>query len=262
MSMNMFERFSRVAKANVNEILNKWEDPEKVMNQAVEDLNKDLVKVRQSYAEVMATQKRMAKQKEEAERLTEEWLNRAQLALQKDDEELAREALSRKQQSAEQAASLTIQLETQDESLASLYESMQQLESRITEAKGMREQYVARARTAQTTTKVNDMLSGMGTENAMSAFDRMKDKVENMESQAEVSQALTGASADLSLESKFKELEGTNDLDDELAALKMNILPGGEAPKQLSGDVAASAPAGGAMEDELEKLKREMDGNK
>merc|ERR1719198_1509075 len=81
----------------------------------------------------------------------------------------------------------------------------------------------------------------------------MKEKVETMESKAEVSAALTGASADLSLESKFKELEGTSDLDQELAALKQNILPGGEAPKQLSGDVSASAPAGGAMEDELEK---------
>merc|ERR1719258_460592 len=111
LNMNMFERFSRVAKANVNEVLNKWEDPEKVMNQAVEDLNKDLVKVRQSYAEVMATQKRMTKQKADADKLTEEWLNRAQLALQKDDEELAREALSRKQQSAEQSESLALQLE-------------------------------------------------------------------------------------------------------------------------------------------------------
>ena len=94
--MNIFERFSRVAKANVNELLNKMEDPEKVMNQAVEDLQKDLVKIRQSYAEVMATQKRMEKQRAAAEQLANEWLNRAQLALQNEDEELAREALSRK----------------------------------------------------------------------------------------------------------------------------------------------------------------------
>merc|ERR1712031_130326 len=125
---------------------------------------------------------------------------------------------------------------------------------RITEAKSMREQYVARARTAATTTKVNDMLSGMGTENAMSAFDRMKDKVENMESKAEVSMALTGATEDLSLESKFKALEGDSDLDKELAALKSNILPEAKETKALSGDVA--------MEDELSKLKKEMDGNK
>ena len=70
--MNIFERFSRVAKANVNELLNKMEDPEKVMNQAVEDLQKDLVKIRQSYAEVMATQKRMEKQRAAAEQLANE----------------------------------------------------------------------------------------------------------------------------------------------------------------------------------------------
>ena len=111
--MNIFERFSRVAKANVNELLNKMEDPEKVMNQAVEDLQKDLVKIRQSYAEVMATQKRMEKQRAAAEQLANEWLNRAQLALQNEDEELAREALSRKGVAQDQAATLAGQLETQ-----------------------------------------------------------------------------------------------------------------------------------------------------
>ena len=120
--MNIFERFSRVAKANVNELLNKMEDPEKVMNQAVEDLQKDLVKIRQSYAEVMATQKRMEKQRAAAEQLANEWLNRAQLALQNEDEELAREALSRKGVAQDQAATLAGQLETQATSLNQLFD--------------------------------------------------------------------------------------------------------------------------------------------
>lgn len=252
-SMNLFERFGRVAKANINELLNKMEDPEKVMNQAVDDLQKDLVKIRQSYAEVMATQKRMEKQRAAAEQLSNEWLSRAQLALQNEDEELAREALSRKQTAAEQAATLAMQLETQAASLNQLYDSMQQLEAKIVEAKAMKEQYVARARTAATSTKVNDMLAGVG-ENSMGAFDRMKEKVEALETTAEVSSSMLGAAEDVSLESKFKALEGGSSVDDELAQMKAGLaLPGTSATE------TASLPGDSAVEDELAKLRKEME---
>jgi phage shock protein A len=251
--MNIFERFSRVAKANVNELLNKMEDPEKVMNQAVEDLQKDLVKIRQSYAEVMATQKRMEKQRAAAEQLANEWLNRAQLALQNEDEELAREALSRKGVAQDQAATLAGQLETQATSLNQLFDSMQQLEAKIVEAKAMKEQYVARARTAATSTKVNDMLAGVG-ENSMGAFDRMKEKVESLETQAEVSSAMLGAADDVSLDQKFKALEGGASVDDELAAMKAGMaLPGSSATE------TKTLPGDSAVEDELAKLRKEME---
>jgi len=250
LSMNLFSRFGRVAKANLNQVLNKMEDPEKMMNQAVDDLQKDLVKVRQSYAEIMATQKRLEKQRDTAKKNTEEWLQRAQIALEKGEEELAREALQRKQQASDQAGSLEAQIETQSAALNSLYDSMTQLESKIAEAKSTRETYVARARTAKTATTVNDMLSGIG-DNSMSTFDRMKEKVESLEAQAEVSQQLMGASTDLTLESKFKALEGSNSVDDELAKMKAS-LPGGQSkPKELSGEPS--------VDDELAKMKREME---
>lgn len=119
--MNLFERFQRVAKAQLTQILNQIEDPEKVMNQAVVDLQGDLVKIRQSYAEVMATQKKMEKQKEAADTLVTEWLRRAQLALSKGDDDLAREALSRKQQAIDQSETLAKQIDVQTASLDKLY---------------------------------------------------------------------------------------------------------------------------------------------
>jgi len=100
--MNMVDRFFRVVKSNVNNVLSNLEDPEKVLEQAVNDMNGDLVKIRQSYAEVSATQKRMEKQKEQAQTNADEWYKRAQLALSKNDEELAREALSRRNTQLEQ----------------------------------------------------------------------------------------------------------------------------------------------------------------
>jgi len=249
-SMNLFDRFKRVAKANVNEVLNKLEDPEKVLEQTVKDLQTDLVKVRQSYAEVMATQKKMAKQKAEADKLVSEWLGRAQLALDKGDEDLAREALSRKQTAEAQATSLGSQLDTQTASLDQLYEAMTMLESKVNEAKAMKEQYIARARTAKTSTKVNDMLSGVG-DNSMAAFEKMKDKVESLETQAEVSAGMLGGAKDVSLEDRFKALEGGSSVDDELAKLKAALPP-------AKGDTPALNPGNTAVDAELEKMRKEL----
>jgi phage shock protein A len=226
------------------------EDPEKVMTQAVVDLQSDLVKIRQSYAEVMATQKKMEKQKAMAEKMAAEWLQRAELALAKGDDALAREALGRKQQAAEQGTTLGQQLEAQGDSLKRLYDSMMQLEAKISEAKGMKEQYVARARTAATSTKVNDMLAGVG-ENSMGAFDRMKEKVGVLETQAEVSANLLGAAEDVSLESKFKALEGDTSVDDELEKMKQQLLAPARETRLLN------AAERKEVEAELKELKQE-----
>lgn len=248
--MNLFDRFKRVAKSNLNELVNRMEDPEKIMTQAVTDLQSDLVKIRQSYAEVMATQKKMEKQKAAADKLSAEWMQRAQLAVSSGDDELAREALSRKNVAQEQADSLGAQLATQNSSLEQLFDSMSQLEAKIVEAKAMKEQYIARARTAATSTKVNDMLAGVG-DNSMSAFDRMKDKVEQLETTAEVSAGMLGAAKDTSLESRFKQLESGSSVDDELAKLKAGLPPPPGETKQLN-------PGNSAVDAELEKMRKEM----
>lgn len=226
--MNLFDRFLRVAKANLNNILKSWEDPEKVLSQAVEDLNKDATKIRQSYAEISATQKRTERQREVCQDQVEEWMRRAQLAVKNNDEELAREALTRKQQGEVQIAQIDDQLKVQQESLDKLYDSMMTLEEKIEEAKSTKDQYIARARTAKTATKVNDMLSsvnGAGS-TSMDAFERMKEKVEMLETKAEVSGQLTGSKlgAPASVESKFRALEAGNKVDDELEAMKSKLL--------------------------------------
>ena len=111
--MNMGERFARLVKSNVNQALSSMEDPEKVLTQAVEDMQKDLIKVRQAYAEVSASTKRMGEQCRVAEAESEKWFSRAQLALERGEDDLAREALTRRQQQTEMAASLKEQIEQQ-----------------------------------------------------------------------------------------------------------------------------------------------------
>merc|ERR1719305_2190906 len=121
------------------------------------------------------------------------------------------------------ADSLKEQVEGQAGSLTQLYDSMKQLENKMAEAKAKKDQIIARARTAKAATKVNDMLSGVGTASSTAAFDRMSEKVEQMEAEADVSKQLaqsTTGSGGLSLESQFKSLEASGGVEDELKALK------------------------------------------
>jgi len=240
--MNLGERFVRLVKSNVNEALSNLEDPEKVLEQAVTDMQKDLVKVRQSYAEVSASSKRMTEQGKLAEQEAAKWYSRAQLAIEKGEDELAREALTRRKQQIEMAESLQEQVEAQTGSLTALYESMKELEAKMAEAKAKKDQIIARARTAKAATKVNDMLAGVGTGSSVAAFDRMSEKVEQLEAQADVSKQLAASSSSgkgSTIDDQFKALESGSAVDDELAALK-----------------AATKSLPSAVDDELEEMKK------
>jgi len=261
-SMNMMDRFLRVVKSNVNNIIQNLEDPEKVLDQAVNDMQSDLIKIRQSYAEVSATQKRMEKQKQQAQSLASDWYQRAQLALQKGDEELAREALSRRQIQVEISENVNVQLINQLSAIEKLYSSMTALEGKITSAKRDKDLMIARARTAKTSVQVNDMLSSIGDSSSTAAFDRMKAKVESLEAQAEVSGELAASSSGstLKLEDRFKALEGTSAVDAELEMMK-KLLP---SPSSSSSETARLPKSVNRTESmtqmdiEYEKLKKEL----
>lgn len=258
--MNMFDRFARVVKSNVNQVLNKMEDPEKVLDQAVVDMQNDLVKIRQSYAEIFATQKRSQKQRDEADSAAADWYRRAQLALEKGDEDLAKEALTRRQIQVEVRDGLESTIEKQSVAIDKLYNSMTALDNKITDAKRQKDAMVARARTAKANTQVTDLLNAVGDNNSMEAFDRMKVKVETMEAKAEVAGELAASSSgsSASLEDRFKELESGDVVSAELEKMKrMKALPPGqveqEGIKELPVEVELSE-----LDQEYEKLKKEL----
>ena len=260
LQMNISDRFARVVKSNVNNITDSLEDPDKVLDQAVADMQNDLVKIRQSYAEIFATQKRSQKQKDEADAAAADWYKRAQLALDKGDEELAKEALSRRQIQVEVADGLAATIEKQAVAIDKLYNSMTALDNKISDAKRQKDAMVARARTAKANTQVTDLLNAVGDNNSMEAFDRMKAKVETMEAKAEIAGELAASSSgsSASLEDRFKALESGGAVDDELAKMKaMKALPGAdkvaEEPKELPAEVELSE-----LDQEYEKLKKEL----
>lgn len=245
------------------------EDPEKILEQTVTDMQSDLIKIRQSYAEVSATQKRMEKQKEVADTNANDWYKRAQLALQKGDEELAKEALSRRQKQIELATDIGKQLDLQNNSLEKLYTAMTALDVKISEAKREKELLVARAKTAKTSVKVNDMLNTVSTSSSsMEAFERMKAKVQGLEAQAEIAGELAASSSGTtkSLEDKFAALEGNSAVDDELEKLKRQLPSGNNIndipslPSSSSSSTSSSSSSESMSEIDIEyaRLKKEL----
>lgn len=200
----------------------------------------------------------MMKQKEQCDSMANDWYQRAQLALQKGNDELAKEALTRRQQQLDEAANLQAQIDYQAGSIDKLYEGMQMLEKKILESKSKKDQMVARARTAQSTQKVNDMMSGISGRTSMDAFARMEEKVEALEAAAEVSAEMGSISGNMlpgsqssSVEAQFKALEASSEVDAELAKLK-GLLSGSSNP-----GASSSTSANSDVDDELAKMKKE-----
>jgi len=234
LSMSLGDRSARIAKANINSFLKSLEEPEKIINQAVTDMSKDLAKIRASYAEVTVTQRKLMKQRENSEAEAAKWFNKASLALKYGKEDLAREALARRQQLLDTADSLQEQIDMQAASIDKLYDGMQALDGKISEARGKKAQVIARAKRARLQKEVSDMqnekISGAlgsldGTSSALAAFLRMEDKIEALEAAAEASAEISrmgemNSIEKVDLELEFKALEKSATVDAELAKLK------------------------------------------
>lgn len=234
--MGLFDRLWRVIRANINSLVGAAEDPEKILEQAVMDMQEDLVQLRQAVAGAIAAQKRTDRQCSQAESTAAEWYQRAQLALQKGEENLAREALTRKKSYQETATAMKASLGQQNAVVTKLKDNMRALESKISEAKSKKDMYIARARSAKASERLQEMMGNLNTGSALSAFERMEEKVMQLESRSE-------AIAELGtndLEKKFLSLEGAEDVDSELAAMKAQMLPGNNIPKLPSGEPPAS----------------------
>jgi phage shock protein A len=251
--MGLIDRILRVIRANLNSLIGQAEDPEKILEQAVEEMQQDLIQLRQAVAQAIATQKRTERQASQAQTTANDWYNRAQLALSNADENLAREALTRRKSYQETAKAMQAQLEQQASVVTKLKENMRTLESKISEAKTKKDLYIARARSAQASQKINEMLGNVGTGSSLSAFERMEEKVMQLEAQSEAIEQL--GSSDL--EKRFAALEGGNDIDAELATLKANMMTGNEQARLPSSQ--ASSVKNPEIEAELEKLRSETD---
>ena len=256
--MGFFARLSRLVRANANAVLSSAEDPGKILDQSVADMQAELVKLRQAVATAIASQKRIQNQAEQAGTQAKTWYERAELALQKGEEGLAREALTRRKTYQDTADALNTQLQSQSGQVESLKKSLMGLEGKIAEARTKKDMLKARAQAAKAQEQLQSAVSGLGTDGAMAAFEQMEEKVQVLEARSQAAAELAGAD----LESQFQALQGGSDVDDELAALR-NRISGAPAPVSLP---AADAPLPklepvkvAEVDSELEALKRSID---
>ena len=251
--MGVFDRIGRLIRANLNSLVSQAEDPEKILEQTVVDMQDDLIKLRQAVAQAIATQKRTERQASQAQSTGEEWHRRAQLAVQKGDETLAREALTRRNSYQETAEALRGQLTQQNSIVVQMKENMVKLERKLAEAKTKKDLYIARARSAKASQQINEMLGRVGTSGAMAAFERMEEKVLQLEAQSE---AIAELNVD-SVDKRFAELESGGDIDAELAAMKAQLSGGTADQASLSpGETATSDPT---VDPELQQLRSQLE---
>ena len=253
--MGIFEKLSRVIKSNINDLIAKAENPEKMLNQIILDMRDQLAKAKRDVAGAIADERKLGAQLDAEVKQAKAWQKRAELAVREGRDDLAMQALGRQQEHAQRAGALDQTWRAQKEETEKLKASLRTLNDKIEEAKRKRNLLIAKQKRAQAQKRIHATMSGLSDQSAFEAFNRMAAKIEDEErqslAQAEISEALTGDS----LEDEFLRLESGGEdagMDDRLLALKaqMGLLPGGEdePPRRLtagsgSADAAPAEPA-------------------
>ncbi len=255
--MGLFDRLGRVVRANLNDLVSKAEDPEKVLEQTIIDMGNDLVQLKQAYAGTVASQKQTEKKYKQSHSEANSWEQRAKLALSKGEETLAREALVRKKSHTDSATTLKEQLDQQNGQIDTMRRNLMALESKIAEAKTKKDMLISRAKAAKANEALQSTMNGLNTSGSMAAFERMENKVLEAEARSQAVGEIGGSD----IERQFAELEAGSGVEDELAMLKAQMTgsaePKGALPEGSTQDKADSKD--NIVDAELDDLRRQLD---
>lgn len=222
--MGIFNRISTVLKSNINDLISKAEDPEKMLNQMIFDMNEQYKRAKVEVASAIADEKRIKRALEQEESKIAEWINKAEMAVSKGDDELGIAALKRKKEHAGLADQYRVQWESQKAATDKLKLALRELSLKIDEAKRKRDILISRTKRAQAQKSINRTMSSLNDKSVFDALDSMGEKVEKIESQAMAEVELNELMAGDDLEKQFKELENDDStVLDELAALKSKL---------------------------------------
>jgi len=216
--MGVFSRFTDIINSNINNLLDKAEDPAKMVRLIIQEMEDTLVEVRSSSAKTLADKKELARQVSRLEQDAEQWQAKAELALSKDREDLARAALMEKKKSSESAQALLDELTHTDEHLSKLQGEISQLQDKLSDAKVRQKAIVIREKSASSRLKVKENIHSTRVNDALSRFDHYERKVDDIE--AEIESYDLGSK---SLADEIADLESDEKVDDELAQLKAKM---------------------------------------
>jgi len=221
--MGLLDRVGLLVRSNLNDILDRAEDPEKVLKQLLLDMHNQLVQVKTQVAASIADQNLLYKRYEENQAQASEWQGKAELAVRKGDDELAKAALARRNAYQQTADGFKQQWQDQSAQVDTLKDALRKLEMKIQEAEAKKDLLIARSRRAKAETQIRETLGGLSDNSAFSAFERLEDKVDTQEARAKAAAELDTDT----LEDKFAALESESTLDTDLAALKAKVSDGG-----------------------------------
>jgi phage shock protein A len=233
--MGILDRVSTLMRANINDMIDRAEDPEKVVRQLIMDMNNQLLQVKTQVAASIADEKQLYQRYQDNQNKADEWQRRAELAVEKGQDDLAREALTRRNTFQTTATGFKEQYEQQSTQVESLKEALHQLESKIQEATTKQELLIARSRRAKAETKIRTTLSGLDSSSALTSFNRIEEKVNQQEARA----AALGELSQDTTERRFELLAQDDDVSRQLAELKARkglAAPETETPALGSGD--------------------------
>lgn len=229
--MAFLNRISTLFKANINHAITRAEDPERMLEQIIADMQEQLLGAKQQVASSIADEKRLQRQFLDEEEKAKEWDSRAALAVEKGNDNLAKQALARRKEQEQIAAEYKAQWEKQSQAVEHLKQTLRSLEQRIEEAKRKKGLLIARQKRSEAQQQIQETLVGMRDSSAFEAFERMNQKVDEIEAKADAAADMV-ATEDASLEEAFADLD-KNDIDDELEALKAKLQqkPADEEPE-------------------------------
>ncbi len=216
--MGIFSRFSDIVNSNINALLDKAEDPEKMVRLIIQEMEDTLVEVRSTSAKTIAEKKELQRVVTKLEAEVVDWQAKAELALSKDREDLARAALVERQKAADQAAAVTADIAHLDEHVSKLQDEVSQLQDKLADAKARQKAMLMRQKTVSSRLDVKRTLDSTRLNDAMYKFERYEQKIDSLEAQVE--------SYDLgkkTLKDEFAELASSDKIDNELAELKAKM---------------------------------------
>jgi phage shock protein A len=219
--MGIFKRLRDLTAASINDLLDKAEDPVKMLNQFLRDMEEDIVEAEAAVAKQIAIEKKFQQQYQEAEEMVQKREEQAMKALEQSNEELARRALQDKKEHQARFDELKRQYEIAKTNADKLRSQLTEMKDEFNKMKNKRELLVARAEAAKAQKQINQAISGFGVDNGAKGFSRMEEKVLQMEAEAQASGEL--ASSNRSLDDELDKLSKNDGVDDELAALKAKL---------------------------------------